>query len=74
MIFCMFYPSKDHIPHIMFCIEFHKCVNASAAVKSIQSAYEDDAVNERNYRRWFFRFLNGDFNLKDEQKESRLKI
>ena len=68
----MFVPSKDHIRNVLL-YEFHKGVNASTAARSIQSAYGDNAVNERSCRRWFSRFRSGDFSLKDEPKEGRPK-
>lgn len=64
----MYAPSKDHFPPILL-YEFHKRVNPSAAAKSPQSSYGDDAVNKRSCRRWFSRVRSGYFSLKDDQKE-----
>ena len=61
---------KIHSRHIML-YQFRKGNNAVKATKKFCDVYGGDAVNVRTVQKWFKRFRDGNFSLKDEKHSGR---
>ena len=62
--------SNEHFRHIMlFC--FREGMTAAAAHRRICAVYGDSALQERVVRKWFARFKEGKFDVKDEPRSGR---
>ena len=58
-----------HLRHVML-YEFQRHGNASLATKNISEVYEN-GPKLSTCKKWFKRFRNGDFDLKDRQRTGR---
>lgn len=59
--------------HIRFSIHFafHLKKNAAEAAEMICAAYGENAVSHSTCKRWYQKFRQGDFSLKDEPRTGR---
>ena len=59
--------------HIRFSIHFafHLKKNAAEATEMICAAYGENAVSHATCKRWYQKFRQGDFSLKDESRAGR---
>ncbi|XP_014768378.1 histone-lysine N-methyltransferase SETMAR-like [Octopus bimaculoides] len=62
--------SKEHLKHIML-YNFKQGNSAAEATRNIHSVYGEVCLNERSCRRWFAKFKNGDFSLKERPRIGR---
>lgn len=62
--------SEEHIRHILLFL-FRKNQNGSEATREIQNVYGEGVLSESKCRRWFAKFRNGNFDLKDEPRSGR---
>ncbi|GFU98652.1 hypothetical protein TNCV_3654831 [Trichonephila clavipes] len=53
----------------IICYTFHKNSTAAAACRNVCQVYEDDAIGERMYRRWFRKFR--DRSCQDQARSGR---
>ena len=51
--------------------EFHLQKNVKEAIRSIFTAYGEDALDVRTCQNWFARFKAGDFDLNDRERTGR---
>lgn len=59
-----------HFRHILL-FYFHAKKNARQACEKLRAVYGDDAIQERQCQRWFARFRDGNFDLKDAPRSGR---
>uniref|UniRef100_A0A914HSH7 Mos1 transposase HTH domain-containing protein n=1 Tax=Globodera rostochiensis TaxID=31243 RepID=A0A914HSH7_GLORO len=67
------YPQVDkneHFRHLLL-FEFNKGTKASEAAQNICAVYGEDAIAERTARKWFVRFREGVFDLKNTPHTGR---
>jgi len=57
----------EHYRHIMH-YHFHEGLNAAETAHRICEVYGLDALKERVIRKWFARFLVGNFSVKDAER------
>ena len=50
---------------------FRKGKKAAEAAKKLRDIYSEEALKDRQCRKWFNKFRSGDFSLKDEQRSSQ---
>ncbi|KZC11637.1 Histone-lysine N-methyltransferase SETMAR, partial [Dufourea novaeangliae] len=62
--------NKKHFRHIML-LYYRKDRNASQTCKKICTVYEVDAIDDSTCRKWFRKFENGNFYLKDAFRPGR---
>ena len=61
---------NEHFRHLLL-VAFNQGSNAAKAARDICTVYGDEALAERTARRWFTRFRNGNFDLKDADRSGR---
>ncbi|GAB6028825.1 hypothetical protein CHUAL_014145 [Chamberlinius hualienensis] len=62
--------NKEHFRHIML-FYYRKGKNASKTCEKICSVYGADAVDDSTCRKWFRRFRQGNFDVKDASRAGR---
>ncbi|XP_076312440.1 histone-lysine N-methyltransferase SETMAR-like [Tachypleus tridentatus] len=56
--------SEEHIRYIML-YECNKGNSAAETTQSIKDVYDAESLNDRKCRRWFQKFISGDYSLND---------
>ena len=58
--------TDDLLQALIFC--FHLKKSAAESHRMIVGAYGDHALSEATYKRWFQRFRNNDFDVRNEER------
>lgn len=62
--------NKEHLRHIML-YYYRKGKNASQTCEKIRAVYGTDAVDDSTCRKWFRKFREGNFDVKDASRAGR---
>ena len=60
----------QHIRHVIL-FYFHKGKNATQTQKKICAVYGENVITARTCQKWFSKFREGDFSLKDSDRSGR---
>ena len=79
-VLCQYNASTDIRPVVLaryqasckFPPGFRNGKNAAQAAKKLRDVYGEEALKDRQCRKWFDKFHSGNFSLKDEQRSDRL--
>ena len=61
---------NEHFRHIVF-FYFRKGKNVAQVAKKLRDVHSKEALKDRQYRNWFYKFSSGQFSLKDEERSGR---